>query len=181
MGPWVLKKLSGLNLEKNVFNFSSHHILKIRLYLQTFGSAPSKRKSFRSNSEHQGMSLFMGRLGYLLPLTVSAEMLELTPVMIIILICALLVMSACLPACATLLLLPAFTLIQLHVDNVSQTWLCFLRDFMNVFVQLWLSWMLNAAMMFWRTFSMIRIYVFCLKCLPNNSWVKRDLLGKQLH
>ena len=55
----------------------------------------------------------------MLPLTKSVRLIPV--VIIIIIICALLVMSACLPPWATLLLMPAFTLIQSHVLHVSQT------------------------------------------------------------
>lgn len=68
-----------------------------------------------SNAGRQGLY----GLQYLLPLTKSVQLIPV--VIIIIIICALLVMSVCLPAWATLLLMPAFTLIQSHVLHVSRT------------------------------------------------------------
>lgn len=69
-----------------------------------------------SNAGRQGLY----GLQYLLPLTTSVQLIPVI-IIIIIIICALLVMSVCLPAWATLLLMPAFTLIQSHVLHVSRT------------------------------------------------------------
>lgn len=99
---------------------------------------------------------------------VSAALLELTPVVVVIIICALLVMSVCLPACATLLLMPALTFIQSHVVNVSQTW----SSVSSVTWGWGVCWM--PPWCFEGRPAWVRFMLCALNVFPNSSWVKSE-------